>query len=138
MTSVLTTMLLDVIDLTSLSSDDDISGNENEESIPDHVRAQLQVAISTAPETRLRAIVTKLSSRIPEMERALIRELVTIPSAGTTKDAKKNVTLRWEICGNCREDFDVSKKRRDGECLYHHGEKKECPSSGIFLHLILN
>jgi hypothetical protein len=102
---------MDVIDLSNTSSDD------QEPSASDIAKAELQAAIATVSEARLRAIVTKLVQSIPAMESAMIKELVTVKR----KEKTRKVVSRWETCANCKGEFDVAEKRDREECSYHPG-----------------
>lgn len=113
----------DVIDLT-VSSGSDESSNEGEPAV--HVNAasksQLHIAIDTVPESRLRYVLKILVDKDPAVERAVLKELVTVKK-------RTNVVMpRWEICANCEEEFDVSQRRDDEECMYHSGmfPRKHC------------
>jgi hypothetical protein len=103
---------MDVLDLTNMSSDD------QEPSTSDAAKNQLQAAIASVPEARLRVIVAKLVQSIPAMESAMIKELVTVKR----KEKKRKVVPRWEKCAKCKEEFDMAEKRDSKECSYHPGE----------------
>jgi hypothetical protein len=115
----------DVIDLTlSSDSDDKESSDEGEPAV--HVNAasksQLHTAIDTVPESRLRNVLRRLVDKDAAVERAMLKELVTIKK-------RTNVVMpRWEICANCEEEFDVSQRQDDEECMYHPGafRRKRC------------
>jgi hypothetical protein len=78
-------------------------------------KTQLQDAIASVSETRLRAIIAKLALSNPAIENALIPELVA------TKPKRKHAVSRWEMCAHCDEEFDVSEERDEEECVYHSG-----------------
>jgi hypothetical protein len=85
-------------------------------------KAQLQVAIANVDEARLRTIVAKLVQALPPAENALLAELVTTKPKRKNAERDSEVVSRWEVCSNCREEFDMSKERDEEECLYHSGK----------------
>jgi len=110
----------DVIDLTLSSDPESANGSSEDEGEPAvNVNAasklQLHTAIDTAPESRLRHVLKRLIDKDPAVERAVLKVLVTV------KKRTRVVMPRWEICANCREEFDASKRRDDEECTYHLG-----------------
>jgi len=105
--------MAEVIDLTLDDSSDE---GEPAVLVDDVSRTHLLAAIDTVPELRLRHVITKLVNEDPAVERALLRELVTV------KKRTRAMMPRWEICQNCEEEFDVSEARDDEECTYHTGD----------------
>ena len=123
----------EVIDLTGLSdsgsengrevgmngeegrSEDDSDSSEIEITLNEETRSQLQNAISTVSETRLRQILKFLVETDETVEASLTRELVTL-KRGTQK-----IVPRWEACRNCDEEFDTNTIREDTECNFHPG-----------------
>lgn len=97
-----------VIDLT-LSSD-------NEEDADEVSLTQLKIAITTVQEARLREVITKLVENDRAVQRALLKEFVTV------KKRARAVVPRYETCVNCREEFDASGDREEDECCYHPGK----------------
>jgi hypothetical protein len=96
----------DVIDLTVSSDHEDV----------DFSLTQLRRAIAAVSEVRLRAIVVKLVDNDLAVRRAMLKELVTV------KKRKHAPVPRYEICVNCRKEFDASQDRERGECCYHPGK----------------
>ena len=133
---VMATISSEVIDLTELTDSSD-SGSENgrgmgmngeeggsedgsdaseiEITLNEETRSQLQSAISTISETRLRQLLKNLVETDKEVEAALTRELITL-KRGTQK-----IVPRWEACGNCDKEFDTNTIREDTECNFHPG-----------------
>jgi hypothetical protein len=125
---------VEVIDLTGLSdsSDEHESDQEAEESGSEHgsetseieitlnedTRAQLQKAIATVSETRLRGLLRVLVESDIALEATLTRELVTL------KRGTQDIVPRWESCANCSEEFDINTLREDAECVFHPGEHR--------------
>jgi hypothetical protein len=97
----------DVIDLTLSSSE--------EEEVDDVSLTQLHIAITTVPEARLREVVAKLVDSDHAVQQAMLEELVTV------KKRTRAAAPRYEICFNCREEFDASEDREEHECCYHPG-----------------
>ncbi|KAF8150912.1 hypothetical protein B0H34DRAFT_665569 [Crassisporium funariophilum] len=128
--------VVEVIDLTGLSDssesgsedgreDDEEDGSEHgsdgseiEITLNEETRSQLQTAIATVSETRLRQLLKILVETDISIEAALTRELVTL------KRGTQNVVPRWDCCGNCEEEFDTNTIREDMECVFHPGELK--------------
>ncbi|KAF8969099.1 hypothetical protein BDZ97DRAFT_1654046 [Flammula alnicola] len=128
----------EVIDLTGLSdsseSDGDNGGDEIEEdgeeagseqgseaseieiTLNAETRAQLQTAIATVSETRLRQLLKALVETEVMVEATLTRELVTL------KRGTQDIVPRWEVCVHCDEEFDINILREDSECIFHPGE----------------
>lgn len=112
----------EVIDLT-LSSDDSVheSGYESSDAGPPDIdigqtaKLKLLVAIGHVPEARLRQVLVKLVQKDPMIEQALMEEFFTV-----TKRSRE-VIERWEICANCKEEFDASQDRHKEECTFHTG-----------------
>ncbi|KIM39375.1 hypothetical protein M413DRAFT_198496 [Hebeloma cylindrosporum] len=122
---------VEVIDLTlSDSSEENESDQEEEESGSEHgsetseieitlnedTRAQLQKAIATVSETRLRDLLRVLVQSDIALEATLTRELVTL------KRGTQDIVPRWESCANCSEEFDINTIRENAECVFHPGE----------------
>jgi hypothetical protein len=123
---------VEVIDLTGLSdsSDEHESDQVEEESgseqgsetseiqitLNEETRAQLQKAIATVSETRLRELLKVLVESELTLEAILTRELVTL------KRGTQDIVPRWESCANCNEEFDINMLREDSECVFHPGE----------------
>ena len=120
----------EVIDLTGLTDSSDYSSEDGREeggsedgsdaseieiTLNQETRSQLQGAISTVSETRLRQLLKILVETDITIEAALTRELVTL-KRGTQK-----IVPRWETCGNCDEEFDTNTIREDTECTFHPG-----------------
>ena len=131
---VMATISSEVIDLTGLTdsssedgrevgmnaeeggSEDDSDGSEIEITLNEETRSQLQNAISTVSETRLRQLLKFLVETDKTVEAALTRELVTL-KRGTQK-----IVPRWEACRNCEKEFDTNTIREDTECDFHPGQ----------------
>lgn len=96
-------------------SEDGSDASEIEITLNEETRSQLQSAISTVSETRLRHLLKTLVETDITVEAALTRELVTL-KRGTQK-----IVPRWETCGNCDEEFDINTIREDTECSFHPG-----------------
>ena len=96
-------------------SEDGSDASEIEITLNEETRSQLQSAISTVSETRLRQLLKILVETDITVEAALTRELVTL-KRGTQK-----IVPRWETCGNCDEEFDTNTIREDTECDFHPG-----------------
>ncbi|KAF8879310.1 hypothetical protein CPB84DRAFT_1852126 [Gymnopilus junonius] len=125
----------EVIDLTGLSDSsesegdhevDEIDGNEElsdvesddseiEITLNENTRSQLQKAIATVSESRLRELLSILVESEITIEAALTRELVTL------KRGTQDIVPRWEMCANCEEEYDTNTFREDGECIFHRG-----------------
>jgi hypothetical protein len=124
---------VEIIDLTGLSDSSSEGGREvgmnGEEGGSEHgsdaseieitlneeTRSQLQSAISTVSETRLRQLLKILVETDITVEAALTRELVTL------KRETQKIVPRWETCGNCDEEFDTNVIREVTECNFHPG-----------------
>ena len=96
-------------------SEDGSDASEIEITLNEETRSQLQSAISTVSETRLRQLLKFLVETDKTVEVALTRELVTL-KRGTQK-----IVPRWEACRNCDEEFDTNTIREDNECNFHPG-----------------
>ncbi|KAJ7056705.1 hypothetical protein C8F01DRAFT_1086991 [Mycena amicta] len=110
----------EVIDLTGDTSDSD--NEEEEASDGDEEQptiAQLQAAVSTAPEARLRLVLTRLVARNAAVRRALAKDLLTVNAPAPATVAR--VVPRWETCENCRESYDVNAQDNE-ECVFHPGD----------------
>ena len=126
----------EVIDLTGLTDSSDSSSEDGREVemggeeggsehgsdaseieivLNEETRSQLQSAISTVSETRLRQLLKILVETDITVEAALTRELVTL------KRGTQRIVSRWETCGNCEEEFDTNTIREDTECNFHPG-----------------
>jgi hypothetical protein len=133
---VMATISSEVIDLTGLTDSSDSSSEDGREvgmngeeggsedgsdaseieiTLNEETRSQLQSAISTVSETRLRQLLKFLVETDKTVEVALTRELVTL-KRGTQK-----IVPRWESCGNCDKEFDTNTIREDTECNFHPG-----------------
>lgn len=111
-------------DLAGMDGDEEQSGAESDGSeieitLNEETRAQLQKAIATVSETRLRELLGILVESEINIEAALTRELVTL------KRGTQDVVPRWETCANCEEEYDTNTFREDGECIFHRGEQFE-------------
>ena len=96
-------------------SEDGSDASEIEITLDEETRFQLQSAISTVSETRLRQLLKTLVETDKTVEMALTRELVTL-KRGTQK-----IVPRWEACRNCDKEFDTNTIREDTECNFHPG-----------------
>ena len=96
-------------------SEDGSDASEIEITLDEETRFQLQSAISTVSETRLRQLLKTLVETDKTVEMALTRELVTL-KRGTQK-----IVPRWEGCRNCDKEFDTNTIREDTECNFHPG-----------------
>ena len=133
---VMATISSEVIDLTGLTDSSDSSSEDGREvamngeeggsedgsdaseieiTLNEETRSQLQSAISTVSETRLRQLLKILVETDKTVEAALTRELVTL------KRGTQNIVPRWESCGNCDKEFDTNTIREDTECNFHPG-----------------
>jgi len=126
----------EVIDLTGLSDSSDVEnaheddysvsdsasddGSEIEITLNGETRTQLQTAIDTVSETRLRHLLHALVESDVNIEAALTRELVTM------KRGTQNIVPRWEKCMNCDEEFDTNTYREEDECVFHPGKFNIC------------
>ena len=125
----------EVIDLTSLSdsdaenpksqADDNDAGPTSAEGSEDseieitlnaETRAQLQKAIATISEARLRRLLTQLVETDITIEATLSRELLTLARRS------QSVVPRWETCANCNEEYDINLSQRSSSCVFHPGE----------------
>ncbi|KAF8813394.1 hypothetical protein BYT27DRAFT_7206780 [Phlegmacium glaucopus] len=127
----------EVIDLTGLTDSNSEDGRDGDEdgsedgsdtseieiTLNEETRSQLQTAISTVSETRLRQLLRVLVETDISIEAALTRELVTL------KRGTQRIVPRWETCGNCDEEFDTNTIREDTECSVHPGELKRSEDS---------
>jgi len=122
-------------------SDDDEDGDDRsstssgfEITLDETARARLHDAISTVSEERLRRVVHALANTVPAAEEALIQELITLKRKARDEDGDEEapngngnrvpagvVVPRWEMCGNCGEEFDVGDVRGNEECVFHPG-----------------
>lgn len=104
------------IDEEGSGSDDGSEGSEIEITLNADTRAQLQTAIATVSETRLRHLLRCLVETEVHVEALLTRELITL-QRGT-----QDVVPRWEACLNCDQEFDINTIREETECVFHPGE----------------
>jgi hypothetical protein len=98
---------MEVIDLTNLPISDDEGGAVS--------REELEDTVDGMTESRLRKIVIMLADRIPAFRSALVKEAMVVSGK------KRKAVPRWDVCANCKEEYDVSGKRDDEECCYHPG-----------------
>ncbi|KAG1722569.1 hypothetical protein EDB19DRAFT_1767334 [Suillus lakei] len=98
---------MEVIDLTNLPISDDEGDTVSHE--------ELENAVDAMTEARLRKIVIKLADRIPAFKSALMKEAMVV------NGKKRKAVPRWDVCANCKEEYDVSDERDDEECCYHSG-----------------
>lgn len=103
-------------DAEGSGSDDGSEGSEIEITLNADTRAQLQTAIATVSETRLRHLLRCLVETEVHVEALLTRELITL-QRGT-----QDVVPRWEACLNCDQEFDINTIREETECVFHPGE----------------
>ncbi|KDR78786.1 hypothetical protein GALMADRAFT_1268928 [Galerina marginata CBS 339.88] len=99
-----------------IGSEDGSDGSEIEITLNAETRAQLQKAIATVSETRLRHLLRILVESDVMIEATLTRELVTL------KRGSQDVVPRWETCANCDEEYDINTFREEAECVFHPGE----------------
>ncbi|PPQ63568.1 hypothetical protein CVT24_004865 [Panaeolus cyanescens] len=123
---------VEVIDLTGVSDsgserdDDDEHEEEGSEEgsdtseieivLNETTRAQLQDAIATVSESRLRQVLKNLVQTEVMVEAALTREFITL------KRGTHDVVGRWECCANCGDEYDVNTLREEDECVFHPGD----------------
>ncbi len=93
-------------------SDDGSEGSEIEITLNAETRAQLQTAIATVSETRLRHLLRGLVETEVHVEALLTRELITL-QRGT-----QAVVPRWDACLNCDQEFDINTIREETECVF--------------------
>ena len=103
-------------ELEGSGSDDGSEGSEIEITLNAETRAQLQTAIATVSETRLRHLLRRLVEAEVHVEALLTRELITL-QRGT-----QAVVPRWDACLNCDQEFDINTIREETECVFHPGE----------------
>ena len=89
--------------------------SEIEITLGETTRSQLQNAIATVSEARLRTILSRLVQTELAVEISLTRELVTI------KRGSQDVVQRWEACRHCDDEYDTNTAREDDECIFHPG-----------------
>ncbi|KDQ14366.1 hypothetical protein BOTBODRAFT_55512 [Botryobasidium botryosum FD-172 SS1] len=108
-----------------LAADADSTPNSRRGSEPltDAALAQLNIAIDTVSEARLREILTGVVDRVPAVARAVFSELVRTVADDSDQESDqegvREYAPRWEVCVNCDEEYDASKERDEGECVYH-------------------
>lgn len=134
----------EVIDLTGLSDssesdsehsgDDSISDEGSEASeieitLSAETRAQLQMAITTVSETRLRDVLKTLVETDVRVEALLTREFVTL------RRGTQAVVPRYDTCLNCDKEFDINTDREETECVFHPGERHHFRRDCILSHL---
>ncbi|EIW57356.1 uncharacterized protein TRAVEDRAFT_125706 [Trametes versicolor FP-101664 SS1] len=102
--------------------------------LDDASRAQLHVAIATAPEDRVREAFAALVDSVPAITERVFGMLVAVPplpvappNAAPAPDQgaggrTKPMIPRWRICENCEKEYDAGTIRRATECIYHDGE----------------
>jgi len=133
----------EVIDLTDLGdsdSDEETYSQRSVTPLDDLQNSQLQIAIATTPELRLREILAAAVLKDPEIGLALFKELVaprgrnlfdefsddgierTRPDDEQPHPQPQNLVTRWQVCLNCNDDYDASTPRVMGECVYHPGD----------------
>jgi hypothetical protein len=106
-------------------SEHDSESSEIEITLNAETRAQLQTAIATVSETRLRRVLKALVETEVMVEALLTRELVTL------KRGTQDIVPRWESCANCNEEFDVNTLREQTECIFHPGKSKPVAAVGL-------
>ncbi|KZT54048.1 hypothetical protein CALCODRAFT_500388 [Calocera cornea HHB12733] len=82
---------------------------------------QLQQAIKTVSEERLRNVVAELVRKEPGAEKELMKALVVSRRKRKRGDEALELLSRWETCANCKVEFDVGEERVEKECRYHDG-----------------
>lgn len=114
-------MSAEVIDLTAVSDD---SEHDTDDETSEEVGEAFQVSDSTVrlltavghvPEARLRQILIKVIQEDPSFEKALLKEFFV------EKKRTREVVERWEVCANCKEEYDAGEDRDDEECAFHPG-----------------
>ena len=113
-------MSAEVIDLTAVSDSDDSEYHTDEETSDEggevsDPTVRLLTAVGHVPEARLRQILIKVIQEDPSFERALWKEFFV------EKKRTREVVERWEVCANCKEEYDASEDRGDEECAFHPG-----------------
>ncbi|KAG2145352.1 uncharacterized protein EDB93DRAFT_1151899 [Suillus bovinus] len=98
---------MEVIDLTNLP----ISGDEG----VTVSREELENAVDSMTNARLRKIMIRLADRIPAFRSAFVKEAMVV------NGKKRKAVPRWDVCANCKEEYDISGERDDEECCYHSG-----------------
>lgn len=101
--------------------------------LDDASRAQLHVAIATAPEDRVREAFAALVDSIPTITERVWTMLLALPPLpvapwdaapapiGGVRTRAAPMISRWRICENCGEQYDAGMIREETECLYHEG-----------------
>ncbi|EIW57355.1 uncharacterized protein TRAVEDRAFT_65224 [Trametes versicolor FP-101664 SS1] len=111
-------------------------------------RAQLHVAIATAPEERVREAFAALIDSVPAVTERVFSMLVAVPPPAYPPPQQAGEMVppaappwnvypppvqappvaraallvpRWQICANCEEEYDAGAVRQAGECNYHTG-----------------
>lgn len=84
----------------------------------------LELAIKTASEERLRALLTSICKEIPEASQKVVKELFVDSSIvknvpGQVAGIKRPIS-RYERCGNCKNEFDIT-ENSETSCRYHPG-----------------
>ncbi|KAG2075372.1 hypothetical protein BDR04DRAFT_1091552 [Suillus decipiens] len=77
---------------------------------------ELENAVDRMTQARLRKIIIRLADRIPAFRSALVKEAMVV------SDKKRKAVPRWDICANCKKEYDVSSERDEEECCYHSGD----------------
>ncbi|KAG2348062.1 hypothetical protein BDR05DRAFT_996358 [Suillus weaverae] len=99
---------MEVIGLTNLPISDDEGGAV--------FREELENAVDGMTDARLRKIVIRLADRILAFRSALVKEAMVVSGK------KRKAVPRWDVCANCKEEYDISGERNDEECCYHSGD----------------
>jgi hypothetical protein len=84
----------------------------------------LEAAIKTTSEERLRALLTSICKEIPEASQKVVKELFV--DSSTVKNLPRQIAgikrpiSRYEHCGNCEKEFDITENSKTS-CRYHPG-----------------
>ncbi|KAI1797301.1 hypothetical protein LXA43DRAFT_851811, partial [Ganoderma leucocontextum] len=85
-------------------------------------REQLLLAIDRTPENRLRRAFEALASSVDDIPEGIFRMLASrAPAASGPSTRALPAGTRWDICANCRAEYDATRERLHGECEYHSG-----------------
>lgn len=117
--------------------------------LDDASRAQIHVAIATAPEERVREAFAAFVDSVPAITERVFSMLVAVPPLAyypqqpvampvppaaapwnvfpppvQAPPVARAVPLvpRWQTCANCEEEYDAGTIRQAGECNYHTGQ----------------
>jgi hypothetical protein len=83
---------------------------------------QLQKAIKSATHERLRIALLAICSKSEEASKLAGEELLVQSSAAKKrKSDDEDSTLRYEVCVQCKEEFDTTTNGPDS-CQYHDGK----------------